>query len=137
MKCQFGTFFHFVHHLMLFQAKAAIESSLKRLGLDYLNMCLIHMPGLPNQHDFVADQDMDREKPKETYPSTEVLQERRISMWQALQDLKKEGKIRDIGVSNFSHKHIEQLLNNPRLVNMFYRVVQNFLDCSYFEHYSL
>ena len=48
-------------------------------------------------------------------PNTpETYQEARISMWEALQDLKKQGRIRDIGVSNFNRFHIEQLITNPR-----------------------
>ena len=43
-----------------------------------------------------------------------VLQEARIAMWEALQDLKSAGKIRDIGVSNFNRFHLEQLIENPR-----------------------
>ena len=81
-------------------------------------MVLIHMPGIPEKHDFVADQDMDREKPKETFASPEILQESRMQMWEALQELKKEGKIKDIGVSNFSRFHIEQLIKNPRYVSI-------------------
>ena len=48
-------------------------------------------------------------------PNTaETYQEARISMWEALQDLKKQGRIRDIGISNFNRFHIEQLITNPR-----------------------
>ena len=58
---------------------------------------------------FLSPEDLKR------LPSTpEAYQETRIQMWEALQDLKKEGKIRDIGVSNFNRFHIEQLIKNPR-----------------------
>ncbi len=37
-----------------------------------------------------------------------------MAMWEALQDLKSKGKIRDIGVSNFNRSHLENLIKNPR-----------------------
>jgi len=44
----------------------------------------------------------------------EDLKEARIAMWEALQDLKLQGKFKDIGVSNFTRFHLEQLIANPR-----------------------
>lgn len=54
------------------KAKKAFETSLKKLGLDYLDMYLIHQPF------------------NDVYGS-----------WRAMEELYKEGKIRAIGVSNF------------------------------------
>ena len=60
---------------------AAFQTSLTKLGLDYVDLYLIHWPVV--------------EKYKET--------------WKALETLYKEGKIRAIGLSNF-HKHHIMLL---------------------------
>ena len=75
---------------------------------------LIHSPGMPPGYKgdllrFLSEEDL-KKLPK----TAESYQEARISMWEALQDLKSEGKILDIGVSNFNRFHIEQLINNPR-----------------------
>lgn len=67
--------------------KACIEacnSSLARLNLDNLDCYLIHAP-------FCKDL--------------------RLEQWRALCDLKKEGKTRTIGVSNYSEAHIQEIIN--------------------------
>ncbi|MFJ7752576.1 aldo/keto reductase [Peribacillus muralis] len=62
----------------------AFDDSLKRLGLDYLDLYLIHWPG------------------KDKYLDT----------WRALEKLYKDGKVKSIGVSNFHIHHLEDLLAN-------------------------
>ena len=92
----------------------AMRKSFEKLGLDYVDLVLIHSPGMPPGYKgdfsrFLSEEDLKK------LPSTpETYKEARISMWEALQDLKREGKIRDIGVSNFNRFHIEQLINSPR-----------------------
>ncbi|KWW16612.1 glyoxal reductase [Peribacillus simplex] len=62
----------------------AFDDSLKRLGLEYLDLYLIHWPG------------------KDKYLDT----------WKALEKLYKDGKVKSIGVSNFHVHHLENLLAN-------------------------
>lgn len=85
----------------------AFNDSLERLGLDYLDLYLIHWP--------VA------EKYKET--------------WKALEHLYAEGKVKAIGVSNFMQHHLEDLLSEAQIVPMVnqmefhpYLVQQELLD---------
>jgi 2,5-diketo-D-gluconate reductase A len=60
----------------------SLDESLQRLGLEYVDLYLIHAP-------FERDQ--------------------RLAQWRGLVELKRQGKARAIGVSNFSIKHIEDL----------------------------
>jgi methylglyoxal/glyoxal reductase len=66
---------------------AAYEESLEKLGLDYLDLYLIHWPG------------------KDKY----------MESWKALEALYKEGRIKSIGVSNFEVHHLETLLNETEV----------------------
>ncbi|MGB7394378.1 MAG: aldo/keto reductase [Pricia sp.] len=68
----------------------AFESSLDRLGLEYLDLYLIHWP-VPGKY-------------KDT--------------WRALEKLYKEKRIRAIGVSNFMRHHLEDLLEDAEIVPM-------------------
>ena len=79
-------------------ARKAFDASLKRLGLDYLDMYLVHWPR-PNLSD-------------ENWP--EVSRE----TWRALEDLYKEGKVRSIGISNFLVHHMENILTTATIVPM-------------------
>eukprot|EP00123_Amoebidium_parasiticum_P006406 comp17355_c0_seq1/m.16631 comp17355_c0_seq1/g.16631 ORF comp17355_c0_seq1/g.16631 comp17355_c0_seq1/m.16631 type:complete len:295 (-) comp17355_c0_seq1:74-958(-) len=76
-------------------ATRAFESSLKRLNLSYIDLYLVHWPGVQGKkHD---DPDMGRVR-RET--------------WRALQDLYKQGRVRAIGVSNFTIRHLDELLTH-------------------------
>ena len=86
----------------------AMEGSFERLGLDYIDLVLVHGPGISRGSKLRKDE-------TQTFPeSPEELKESRMVMWEALQDLKTQGKIRDIGVSNFNRFHLDQLTTNPR-----------------------
>ena len=69
------------------QAKRAFDASLKKMGLDYIDLYLIHLP----QGDINAS-------------------------WAALEGLYKEGKVRAIGVSNFNMDQIQDLLKRHHVV---------------------
>ena len=62
----------------------AYENSLKRLDLDYLDLYLMHWPG-----------------------TNEALM---IDTWQGMEDLYKQERVKNIGVSNFNVDHFEALL---------------------------
>jgi 2,5-diketo-D-gluconate reductase A len=64
-------------------AKEALRSSLDRLGLDFVDLYLIHWP-LPRLDRYVAS-------------------------WQAMEELLAEGLTRAIGVSNFLPEHLDRL----------------------------
>ncbi|OAS88507.1 MULTISPECIES: aldo/keto reductase [Metabacillus] len=71
---------------------AAFDESMKKLGLEYLDLYLIHWP-VPEQNKY-----------KET--------------WKALETLYKDGRVRAIGVSNFKEHHLKDLLEDCEVVPM-------------------
>jgi len=66
-------------------ARAAVSGSLQRLGLDYLDLVLIHWP-CPTQ-------------------------DRYVDTWRALIEAREVGKVRSIGVSNFNPDHLDRLID--------------------------
>lgn len=70
------------------RALAAFEKSREALGLDVIDLYLIHWPGV--------------NKYKDT--------------WRALERLYEEGSVRAIGVSNFQIHHLESLMNDSHTV---------------------
>jgi len=68
-------------------AKGACEASLKKMGLDYIDLYLIHLP----------QGDVD-------------------SSWAAMEELYKEGKVRAIGVSNFNMNQIHNILKQHSVI---------------------
>ena len=80
------------------------------MKLEYIDLVMIHFPGLPTN--FKAE--LKQEKFANIPRDAEKMAEARMEMWDALQECKKEGKVRHIGVSNFNRYHIEQLIKNPR-----------------------
>jgi methylglyoxal/glyoxal reductase len=73
---------------------AAFEQSLKKLGLDYLDLYLIHWPVEGKYKD----------------------------AWRALETLYKEGRIKAIGVSNFQIHHLEDLMKEAEIKPMINQV---------------
>jgi len=67
---------------------------LKRWKLDYLDLFLIHWPGTHK---------LNHSDPKHA--------ENRKGSWKALEKLYTEGKVRSIGISNYTHRHITELLS--------------------------
>lgn len=72
------------------RAAAGLEGSLHRMGLDYVDLLLIHWP-LPQRDEY-------------------------ISTWRTFERLQAEGKVRSIGVSNFKPAHLERLLAETHVV---------------------
>ena len=68
----------------------ACEQSLKRLGLDYIDLYLIHWPA-PQRG-------------------------RYLDSWRALIRLQEEGRVRSIGVSNFAVEHLDRIIKETGIV---------------------
>lgn len=78
------------------EAVRAIDGSLKLMGLDYIDMIIIHSP----QPWVNVNQSADR------------FFEGNLEAWRALEEAYKAGKLRAIGVSNFDEEDIDNLCNN-------------------------
>ncbi|MDI9206091.1 aldo/keto reductase [Ligilactobacillus saerimneri] len=79
--------------------KVAFQKTLDRLGLDYLDLYLIHWPA--NEKQFGAE-------------ATKINAE----TWRAMEELYHAGKIRAIGLSNFMPHHVKKLLETATVKPM-------------------
>ncbi|WP_306828952.1 MULTISPECIES: aldo/keto reductase [Lysinibacillus] len=68
---------------------AAYDSSLEKIGLDYLDLYLVHWPGIDQNY---------------------------IEVYKALEKIYQDGRVRSIGVSNFHVHHLENLLKETTVV---------------------
>ncbi|MCA0922874.1 aldo/keto reductase [Pseudooceanicola nanhaiensis] len=82
-------------------AKAAIEGSLNALGLDYIDLMIIHSP-----------------QPWMEFAGEDRFFEGNLAAWKALEEAYEAGKIRAIGVSNFQKEDLANLLENATVKPM-------------------
>lgn len=82
------------------QAVAGIDETLEKMGLDYLDMMIIHSP----QPWMEVNQSEDR------------YFEGNVEAYRALEDALAAGKLRAIGVSNFLEEDLRNILDNCRVV---------------------
>ena len=83
------------------KAKKSIDDSLKRLGVDYIDLILIHCP-----------------QPWILFRSKRRFFKENIQVWKALEEAYKEGKVKAIGVSNFLIDDLENIINNCEIKPM-------------------
>ena len=76
-------------------AKASIDESLEKLGVDYVDLLLIHWPN--------------------PEPIRDHWKEGNAGAWKAMEEAYKEGKVRAIGVSNFMQHHLEALFETAEI----------------------
>lgn len=82
------------------EASMAITGSLEKLGLDYIDLMLIHSP-----------------QPWNDFRGGDYSEGNREA-WRALEDAYKGGKIRAIGVSNFKEQDVENILSSCTVAPM-------------------
>ena len=97
------------------EAKQALQRSLKRMQMDYVDLYLIHWPRM-------------------TASPEENWKERDLETWRAMEDMKKEGLVKSIGVSNFLPHHLENLIRNSSTVPA---VDQLEMHAGYYQEYTL
>ncbi|KAF2771762.1 aldose reductase [Teratosphaeria nubilosa] len=79
------------------RVEEGITSSLKSLGVDYVDLYLMHWPSSTDPDDL-----------KKHYPDWNF-----INTWQEMQKIPASGRAKNIGVSNFNIRNMEKLLNDP------------------------
>ena len=80
--------------------KKSIDETLEKMGLDYIDMMIIHSP----------------QPWKEVNQSDNRYLEGNLAAWRAMEDAVSEGKIRTIGVSNFEKADLENIIKNSDTV---------------------
>lgn len=87
----------------------ACSQSLRKLGVDYIDLYVIHWPGCKTGWPL----------PKGTMcPSDWTPAMRDTGTWRAMEDLYDQGKVKAIGVTNYSIRHLKQLLKSCRIKPM-------------------
>ena len=80
-------------------AKKSIDESLNKLGVDYIDLMIIHSP-----------------QPWAVFRGPNKYYKENIEVYKALEDAYNEGKLKAIGVSNFLTTDLENILNNCKIV---------------------
>ena len=88
-------------------AKRSIDESLEKLGLEYIDLMIIHSPE-PWSEFRISDNNYYKEN---------------IEVWRALEDAYLEGKLKAIGVSNFHVDDLQNIINNCRIKPMINQVL--------------
>tara|TARA_S200000501_G_scaffold141907_1_gene134009 strand:+ start:3803 stop:4978 length:1176 start_codon:yes stop_codon:yes gene_type:complete len=83
----------------------ALEQTLKDLQIDYLDMYIVHWPW-PNFHEPGSAGDVSNAH------AVPYIHEDFMSIWEKMTELKKSGKVKNIGTSNQTPKTIELLLRD-------------------------
>lgn len=87
-------------------ATASIDSSLKTMGLDYIDMMIIHSP-----------------QPWEDFGGSDRYFDGNLAAWKALEEAYEAGKLRAIGVSNFQKEDLDNLLDNATVKPMLNQIL--------------
>ncbi|KDR38294.1 aldo/keto reductase [Caballeronia glathei] len=90
------------------RVERAFEASLKRLGLDYLDLYLIHTP--------FAFQPGDEQDPRDE--NGDVIYDKGVTLldtWRAMEDLVEHGRCRSIGLSDISLNELRPLYESARV----------------------
>lgn len=90
------------------EAKVVIEKSLSQLDIDYIDLLLIHAP-------------RPWSRIKQPNPAEDDLKNREV--WRAMEEFYEAGQVKSIGVSNFSQREIETLLEHGKVQPMVNQII--------------
>uniref|UniRef100_A0A0D9RN32 Aldo-keto reductase family 1 member C3 n=1 Tax=Chlorocebus sabaeus TaxID=60711 RepID=A0A0D9RN32_CHLSB len=107
--------------------RPALENSLKKAQLDYVDLYLIHSPVSLKPGEELSPTD---ENGKLIFDIVDL-----CTTWEAMEKCKDAGLAKSIGVSNFNHRQLEMILNKPGLKH---KPVCNQVECHpYFNQSKL
>lgn len=95
-------------------ARASIEKSLELMGVEYIDLMLIHGP-----------------QPWLEFRSKNRYFEENIQVWKALEEAYKVGKVRAIGVSNFLKDDLENLVKHVEIKPMVNQILTHISNTSF------
>jgi len=117
------------------QVEAACDQTMRELGVDYLDMYLMHFPtgfqkvavGTPGMKDAGKHANYDVFSVPQNEETAEVLFDDvdYLATWKAMEELVKKGKVKSIGVSNFNHVQMERLINEGNIKPSVLQVERN------------
>ena len=81
--------------------------SLNNLGLDYVDLLLVHWPFAYKEGDDLHPKDKDG---KLIFSDIDYLQ-----TWKGMEDTHEKGLAKSIGVSNFNHLQLERVIKNAKV----------------------
>lgn len=96
------------------QAKADIEQSFEKLGVDYIDLMIIHSP-----------------QPWGSFRDGNHYFEGNLQAWKALEEFYNAGKIRAIGVSNFEKEDIQNLIDNAAVKPMVNQILTHIANTQF------
>lgn len=88
------------------EAKAAIDASLETMGLDYIDLMIIHSP-----------------QPWQNFGDEDRFFEGNLAAWKALEEAYDQGRLKAIGVSNFQKEDLQNLIDNASVKPMLNQVL--------------
>ncbi|KAH8691157.1 putative glycerol dehydrogenase [Talaromyces proteolyticus] len=92
------------------RVEEGLDTSLKSLGLDYVDLFLVHWPVRMN------DKGNHPLFPKHPDGTRDIIPHNHVDTWKAMEALPATGKTRAVGVSNYSVEYLEQLLPHVTIV---------------------
>ncbi|EPT03646.1 hypothetical protein FOMPIDRAFT_155282 [Fomitopsis schrenkii] len=108
------------HHPALKTVEESLDLSLRTLGVDYVDSYLLHWPQVVDWPDNAGALELLRESYKLFQEGKEAITARESppfsETWKAMEEVYRKGKARNIGVSNFSVKTLNELLEMAEIV---------------------
>lgn len=92
----------------------AIDESLQKLGLDYIDLMIIHSP-----------------EPWKEFRGDSHYYKENLEVWRALEDAYKNGKLKVIGVSNFLKEDLENIINNCEIYPMVNQILTHITNTNF------
>ncbi|KAI9904425.1 hypothetical protein N3K66_000954 [Trichothecium roseum] len=92
------------------RVEEGLDKSLKSLGLDYVDLYLVHWPALAN-----PEGNHDKFPTKEDGTRDMITSWNHVDTWKQMEALVEKGKVKAIGVCNYSKKYLDELLPQAKI----------------------